>query len=325
MQHNNSLTQIPCPACGTLLAKTLEEIDLDEEFSLYFPNDKEKIDRLKPLSALDVSSYSINLCNQCSLTYSTPMKGAASPWYEFVYLKLDFHASYRWEFDHVIDNVDTGLSVGEIGCGTGIFLDACQKKKLPARGVDFANASVNICLTKGLDAVALSVETDYSEFIANDKRDVIASFHVLEHLENPNSLFELANLWSKPEATLWVAVPSDTRIDRLLGKKDIFDEPPHHLTKWSKESLRVIGEKNGWEMLELIYETRPFRQRLYDLLVEKRGNNETPSLSNHPTLGKWLDRISRYAQYPWLYINNKAIVDSITGHSMLVRYRKLKQ
>jgi SAM-dependent methyltransferase len=83
--------------------------------------------------------------------------------------------------------------------------------------------------------------------------DVVSAFHLLEHLERPRELFETAATILQPGGRLFVSVPNSQRliIDRALLP---LDWPPHHLTRWTPESLRFAGERWGFTMSAVFHE-----------------------------------------------------------------------
>jgi SAM-dependent methyltransferase len=228
------------------------------------------------------------------------------------------HAGYRWEFDYVATKLGVADHVGEIGCGTGVFLEKCVARKADAFGVDFSESSVARCHEKGLSAALIKVGQD--EISLPGSRNVIASFHVLEHLPDPGNLFTLASRCASPEATLWVAVPSDRRVDRLFCRKDLLDEPPHHLTKWTPAALRSIGHRNGWAMRQVIYEAMPLRQRLWTICRATTVYRQLAAQLGADANSGGRERLLRFALYPFVLTWHWRRVIRLTGASMLAEF-----
>lgn len=246
------------------------------------------------------------------------MRAPGGDWYSYVYENLGMHAVGRWEFDFVLDTLATADTIGEIGCGTGIFLDRARNRQIAAQGLDFSTTSVAECRAKGLDARVAHVDLDALD-VAPD-RSAIVSFHVLEHLQEPARLFGFASRWATPEAALWIAVPSDRNMTRLRGQRDILDEPPHHLTQWTGDALRRIGASNGWNMDQLTYEYMGTRQRLWWLCND---SSVYRSIAGPPErrIG-WSDRLLRYLLYPGVAVSQWGVLRKLSGLSMIARYRR---
>jgi SAM-dependent methyltransferase len=310
--------RVSCPVCANTSCKLLETLNIREQFKLYAQNDEMIHKKLIETCNLGFKAYDIYACDKCCLHFADPLKEPDPAWYSYAYNKLNLHASDRWEFGYVINTLAEGDRVGEIGCGTGIFLEKCAASNIDAYGVDFSEASIEECRNKGLRASTLGIGTEVTE--VTNKKNVIASFHVLEHLADPSQLFNLASRWAAAKATLWVAVPSNLRIDRLINQKQYLDEPPHHLTKWTLDALRIIGQKNGWIMSRLIYEPIGFRQRLYVICIESELYKK--AVKRIGVNNRWKDRILRYALYPLIVTRHGKNILCLSGHSMLAEYKK---
>jgi Methyltransferase domain len=319
---NMSLTlssETCCPACANKTHIYLENIDLKLQHALYAPNDTLAQRNLTEEASLSADYYTMLQCNRCNLEFAQPLVAPSSVWYSHAYSLLALYPSARWEFDYAIAQLNITDLVGEIGCGSGNFLKKCQNQGIKCHGLDFSSTAIQACVANGLSASLLDIVNN--ELDETTKKSVVVSFHVLEHLENPHQLFNLAGKWSQENASLWVAVPSDHRPTRHLGETEFLDQPPHHLTRWNLSSLTSIGEANGWKLDSLIYEPISFsasiwyystRTAFYQFIRDKIK-----------TKNSWLERMIRACVYPlaalqWL-LNKK-----MTGYSMLARYSKYK-
>jgi SAM-dependent methyltransferase len=310
--------QLSCPACRHNSTLKIETLSVSEQFQLYADNDQEVFRNLLEMSGLDNDSYEIRECQNCGLNFSVPMKGASGEWYSYAYNKLELHSSDRWEFDFVANTVTSHEKVGEIGCGTGVFLEKCKARGADVYGVDFSKSSIDVCKKKGLNATLIDIHASNVK-LANGM-NTLASFHVLEHLEDPNFLFRIASSCAASDATLWVSVPSDRRIDRLLKQKHLLDEPPHHLTKWTPKALSEIGQANGWYLKRMVDEDIDTRQSLYTFCINSGFYKSV--MKPIGQANKWLDRTLRYAIYPFLFVwyGNKVI--RLTGFAMMAEFKK---
>ena len=305
-----------CPVCESVSDKLLSTINLEEQFGLYCDGDREVQTKLLEVSGLEFENYNVYCCEHCQLQFSYPPRAPAGEWYAYAYNRLGLHASDRWEFDYVVNTIKDGDLVGEIGCGTGIFLGKCREIGIDAYGIDFSESSVRKCREKGLNANLVGIHLSDPDI--SIKKSVIVSFHVLEHLEDPSSLFDMANKWATNNASFWIAVPSNRRINRYRRIKDIFDDPPHHLTRWTRDSLKAVGEKNGWKMVDIIYEDIGFKQKLWSMCVTSKAYELAKKYVNTST--RWKDRLLRYSLYPFMIALNGRGVIKLSGHSMMAKY-----
>lgn len=305
-----------CPACKHRSPARIETINLAEQFRLYAEGEESICRDLLDKSGLDIDAYEVCECVNCGLHFSNPMKAPSGEWYSYTYEKLKLHASNRWEFDFIANTVASHTKVGEIGCGTGVFLEKCRFKGADVYGVDFSETSIDACRKKGLNTELIDIRA--GDVKSTKSMSTIASFHVLEHLEDPALLFRLASSFAAPEATLWVSVPSDRRIDRLLKQKYLLDEPPHHLSKWTPKALGAIGQANGWYLKRMIDEELGIRQSLYTFCVNSGFYRIVSKYSGQTN--KWFDRILRYAMYPFVLVWYGKNVFRLTGFAMMAEF-----
>ena len=90
---------------------------------------------------------------------------------------------------------------------------------------------------------------------ANNKQeifDIVCSFQVLEHFEDPSEYFKSAYKLLKPGGLLITSVPSeDSFVGTLNPKDNIFNAPPHHITRWTDKALCTYAQSFGYEECEL--------------------------------------------------------------------------
>jgi hypothetical protein len=82
-----------------------------------------------------------------------------------------------------------------------------------------------------------------------ESQDDIVAFHVVEHLENPfRTLLELKSKL-KDGGKLWVSVPDK---ENGLLEFSHLDWPPHHLSRFSQNSLQILGERVGLKVIDFV-------------------------------------------------------------------------
>src|SRR5262249_36463927 len=123
-----------------------------------------------------------------------------------------------------------------------------------ATGADFSRSAVEACRASGLEAKVVDLSGGPAAAETSGHLNVIVAFQVLEHLDQAASLMTFARQWAAPNATLWVAIPSDRRPSRFYGERDYLDQPPHHMTRWTEPALAAIANGTGWEMVRVIHE-----------------------------------------------------------------------
>lgn len=70
-------------------------------------------------------------------------------------------------------------SVVDVGCGTGVLMQAMREREVQCTGLEYASAAISLCRSRGLDVHQLDIEADP---IPDVRADVVVSTEVAEHL-----------------------------------------------------------------------------------------------------------------------------------------------
>ncbi len=146
-----------------------------------------------------------------------------------------------------------GGKVLDYGCGLGDFIGECKRrdKSLSLFGFDISRyASVitsknyNVEVKTGI----LSKNLYRQSFF-----DTIVSFDVIEHVPNFEDLLVKFNFWLKEGGYLLLTTPNIENWDaKILGRWWYgYSKIPEHINYFSKKSLRMLLERNGFEVLEI--------------------------------------------------------------------------
>lgn len=306
---------IQCPACAGTAGESAGTVNLALQHQEIFPFTPSV---WQPLGrASDVSEYQLYACNGCGLVFASPMIAASATWYEIAYRALHVKPEERWEYEVVVPTLANDDRVYEIGCGTGAFLAHCRERNVTAIGIDFSPDAVAACRAQGFDAAVGAVSANSSSH--GRAASVVASFHVLEHLQCPDDLFRHASRVAAPNATLWVSVPSNRRVARSLGLPDPLDNPPHHLTKWTEAALTAIGAKHGWHLVNVALEPFSWRSALW--YVASNFAAYQAARTNGWLRRRMIELPFRASLYPAAFVRLLTTdVDRMSGFSMLAQY-----
>lgn len=138
----------------------------------------------------------------------------------------------------------------EIGFGTGEFLEAAVEYGNKVSGVDISPLTAEYVRKSfpSLDIRCGRLEDAGFEIGAFD---VIAAFHVVEHIEDLDEFFRQIRNLLAPGGILFVVVPNiDSLYASLTGKKWL-GFIPAHVRQFSAKGLRECFERNGFEVAEL--------------------------------------------------------------------------
>ncbi len=309
----------PCPACAAEVSAGLESIDLSEQHSHYFPEDAGMASQLTQFARQSSDGYEMRRCQECDLEWASPMKAPNADWYELAYRNLDLYPPSRWEFERVLQAGRSADRVFDIGCGSGAFLRLCTAAGMTCEGAEFSPTVVARASSTGLPVRLMDLDQQ-PRTAAEGTATVVTAFHVLEHLSRPERLFEFASVVSAPNAILWVGVPSCRRPSRVFRERDILDQPPHHLTRWSERALQCAGESSGWQLLETAFEPLPLPSALW--WISTRTTLYRALVSQTIPPNKRLERGIRLLNAPIALTQRLTTRRGMTGFTMLARFRK---
>jgi len=135
----------------------------------------------------------------------------------------------------------------DLGCGAGCFLAGLRDSGFRPLGIDVAAEPVETLTRLGFDVMRGTIE-DFSKDWPIPK--AITVFEVLEHLPDPrNFLRSLASNF--PRSLLILSVPSPKRWHLWGGKREAWDYPPNHLTRWTERALRIALKRAGYKKIEI--------------------------------------------------------------------------
>lgn len=168
------------------------------------------------------------------------------------------------------------ISILDIGCGSGGFLSGLNSDVFEKNGIEINPQGIEICRRKNINVYDKPIE---SINFGEKKFDVITLWHVMEHLENPMTLFGKAREVMKDDGLLIFQVPNSESLGFRFGKKNWFHlDSPRHLIIPSKKTiykactqnkLKVVGIKNEFYdyPLDLFWSVRksPMRFLIYPL------------------------------------------------------------
>lgn len=310
-----------CPACDESEFSILERVAVDEQHRHYSQNPLVQ-HALTAAANPNAREYRMCRCAACGLEFADPMIAPPADWYRLAYEAQDLYPSARWEFDAVLKHVPARTRLLEFGCGTGSFLKRCRERELSAVGVDFATDAVAQCQRDGLDARVIDV---CENILLSDEAmpDHITAFHVLEHVERPLALFEQAAANASAATNFWIAVPSNYRGSRWLAATDFLDQPPHHLTRWTEAALRAIGERAGWVLDSVTFEPIAAKEALWTIATGAPIYRRL--LAGGMRHRSLLERGLRAALYPWAALKRRGPARTMTGFTMLARFRRAAQ
>jgi 2-polyprenyl-3-methyl-5-hydroxy-6-metoxy-1,4-benzoquinol methylase len=138
----------------------------------------------------------------------------------------------------------------DIGCGIGLFLDVAKERGWEVYGIEFSENLVSICESKNIKMEKGSItESTFS----NEYFDIITSFEVLEHTNNPNEqINSIYKLLRKGGAT-YVTTPNFNSLLRFWLKSSYINiNYPEHITYFTKKTLNRLLIGSGLKKIQLV-------------------------------------------------------------------------
>jgi SAM-dependent methyltransferase len=215
----------PCPVCASSKTAAFESYD-------------------DPVGG---KSYVIYECADCALVFARPLLFPGAAWYG----KYNYVCGYaetaagaaKLRFPYFLDRLPEPGRILDVGCAGGAFLTLAAERGFTAEGLDVDARFVKMAHDAGLAGVRQGVlDQDFAR--ANAGR-----YAAVAIVDDPLDFLRLFGLLLKPGGRLLVSVP-DNRRPTPFGR-DLWDYPPHHLTRWGPKSLRLALEKSGFAVEDM--------------------------------------------------------------------------
>jgi len=230
-----------CPLCENTNIKKLETVKKDDLVQLY-----------KRMTGIDFG-YLVNQdinyceCQKCKLRYFDPLITGDEKFYNALQKFEWYYMDEKEEYVYAKEYIKATDKVLEVGSGKGAFA-----KHIPTKdyiGLEFSENAKKIAEKNGI-IIENEMVQDYAEKHPNSF-DVVVSFQVLEHVSDSKSFIEAKIKALKSGGRMIIAVPSEDSFLKYVTN-GILNMPPHHVTRWSDETLEFIAQKYDLEV-EAIY------------------------------------------------------------------------
>lgn len=232
-----------CPLCRSDSIKILEQINCNNLSTAYFK-----------LTKVDFS-YLLNKnityceCQKCKLRFFDPLITGDEGFYNSLQVFDWYYMDEKEEYFEAKKYISADDKVLEIGSGKGAFVKFLPTKQYV--GLDFSEQAKEMAAKSGIVIKNEPIQ-DYA------KRnpcscDVVVSFQVLEHVSNPASFLDAKVNALVVGGKMIIAVPSENSFLKYASN-NILNMPPHHVTRWSDETLAFIAKKYNLELLNIHHE-----------------------------------------------------------------------
>jgi len=155
-------------------------------------------------------------------------------------------------FNKLLDYFEKYKGAGNIldlSCGQGDFLVEAQKRNWNVYGTEFSHSAIKFCQDRG---ITMHQDDLNKEIFGDIKFDVITSFEVIEHINNPNDFVSVINHKLQDKGVAYCTTPNFNSLLRFF-EKDRFKMIvyPVHISFYTKQSIKYLGKLNNLKSIKL--------------------------------------------------------------------------
>lgn len=208
---------------------------------------------LKPLYGYEKDS--LVKCQDCRFVFSQkiPTQKELVKYYEDTYSRDDYLSPITIKrYNEVLDFLEKYRKTNrllDLGSGIGYFLEVAKLRGWEVFGTEFTEDAFQICQKKGATMHMGPLNTDnYNP----DFFDVITSFEVIEHINNPRDELPVYKEILRKGGVIYFTTPNFHSIERyvLKGKYSAI-KYPEHLSYYSKKTINYLFNKNEFKKIKL--------------------------------------------------------------------------
>jgi ubiquinone/menaquinone biosynthesis C-methylase UbiE len=207
--------------------------------------------------------FTIDSCETCDFTFTNPRPKEESlgEYYEsdmYISHTNNTKGLFNWMYQ-TIRKYAIGTKVAllkkisptgkhlDIGCGTGEFLNSCEKSGYSTKGIEPSK----LAREQAIDNYDLSISSDTNlAQYTNKEFDSISMWHVLEHIPNLNNTIKEFDRILNQKGKVIIAVPNHKSWDANHYKEfwaawDV----PIHLWHFSKYTIEKLFSKHNFKLI----------------------------------------------------------------------------
>ena len=231
----------------------------------------------------------------------------------------------------------------EIGCATGEFLFSAKDAGFDVCGIEASKKYSSYAIKKGLNVKygrLEDIELQKSTF------DIIAMFHLIEHIENPNEFIKKVYEYLKPKGLLYIITPNvESLTNKIFRYKHPNFQQSDHLFFFSSKTINNIFLNNGFKIISISskeYIHNPFTSLfgfLLGIIKKYKQYKILDSYENYTTNSNWNKKLNKgklftkkiikqlpyfmgYLFYPILKLYGKIIERFNRGNELIVIAQK---
>lgn len=156
-------------------------------------------------------------------------------------------------YHEILDNFEPFRKTNrliDVGCGIGYFLEEAKKRGWDVYGTEYTDQAMDICNGKGIKMSKGKLDPTHYELGAFD---IVTSFEVLEHINNP--IEEVKSFYKilRSGGLLYFTTPNFNAFERYYLKESYNVVCyPEHLSYYTKRTMNRLLSDNGFEKKDLL-------------------------------------------------------------------------
>lgn len=209
-------------------------------------------EKLKPLGGYEATH--LCECKECGFVFAQAIPSAKELEDHYKqYGRNDYLSPVTIKrYNELLDKMETFRKTGkllDVGCGIGYFLEEAKKRGWEVYGTEYTDDAAKICEEKGIHMHKGMLNPENYEL---ESFDVITSFEVIEHINNPVDELNNFNKLLRKEGLVYCTTPNFNSLLRYRLKADFnVITYPEHLSYYAPRTLRNVFEQCGFRPLEL--------------------------------------------------------------------------
>lgn len=222
-------------------------------------------------------------CKDCDVIWHEDLKDYTEYYESETYRKelentselSDFYVNHDFEcldkFNYTRTEIFRNKVVVDIGCGGGGFLDYLQGVAKKVIGIEPSKKYRMNMEKRKIETFPYAEEAIK---VYENSVDVVVSFDVIEHVENPVHFFEDIYHLLNEDGEAIIGTPTDAPVMReLLGK--VYEEnllfSTQHIWILGEKSLKLCAQKAGFTQSEVKYKQRYGMGNMISWLINKKA------------------------------------------------------
>lgn len=193
----------------------------------------------------------LSKCRSCDFIFSRwiPTEEELTTYYEEEYERNDYLSPVtRTRYNELLDQMEPFRKTGkllDVGTGIGFFAEEAIKRGWEVHGVELTDEAIEICESKGVKMIKGILD---AKNYAPESFDIITSFEVIEHINNPADELENYQKLLRKGGLVYVTTPNFNSLLRYR-LKDMYNVIlyPEHLSYYTPKTLKQLFRRFGFK------------------------------------------------------------------------------